>query len=122
MTNRCYCPKCSDKKTCIHHEAYRRLPREDGGLALCPKLKDNSDPKFNIFYLVGIDGSKTPDPQYWKDRWECIEAATETEAIEQYCKLYHGWLRQEERKLVKVLDTAATYNDPWNWIIRKGYK
>jgi len=34
----CYCPDC-DKDNCIHREAYRRVPKADGGLALCPNLK-----------------------------------------------------------------------------------
>lgn len=43
--NRAYCPKCADKKNCIHANCYRRLPRSCGGLGLCPRLKDNTDPK-----------------------------------------------------------------------------
>lgn len=35
----CYCPEC-DRKECVHREAYRRMPRIDGGLAECPRLKD----------------------------------------------------------------------------------
>ena len=33
----CDCSKCKD--TCIHKDAYRRLPREIGGLGLCKNLK-----------------------------------------------------------------------------------
>ena len=43
--NRAYCPNCNDRKQCIHNEAYRRLPKECGGLGLCPRLKDDTDPK-----------------------------------------------------------------------------
>lgn len=32
------CEKC-DKKDCIHRNAYRRIPKIDGGLGLCPNLK-----------------------------------------------------------------------------------
>lgn len=37
---KCYCPECSRKENCIHHDAYRRLPEIDGGLGLCPNLKE----------------------------------------------------------------------------------
>ena len=33
----CDCSKCKD--TCIHKDAYRRLPTEIGGLGLCKNLK-----------------------------------------------------------------------------------
>lgn len=33
----CYCPEC--KRHCIHNGAYRRMPKIDGGLGLCPNLK-----------------------------------------------------------------------------------
>ena len=33
----CDCSKC--KNTCIHKDAYRRLPTEIGGLGLCKNLK-----------------------------------------------------------------------------------
>lgn len=36
---KCNCIKCENKKTCIHYQAFRRLPRSEGGLGLCPKLK-----------------------------------------------------------------------------------
>ncbi len=32
------CTQC-DKKDCTHHGAYRRTPRIDGGLGLCPNLE-----------------------------------------------------------------------------------
>lgn len=35
---KCDCTKCSDKKECIHNGAYRRIPKIDGGLGLCPNL------------------------------------------------------------------------------------
>lgn len=37
---KCYCPDCAEKN-CIHRDAYRRLPKIDGGLGLCPKLKES---------------------------------------------------------------------------------
>ena len=36
----CDCLKCSQKESCIHKDAYRRLPKEVGGLGLCKNLKD----------------------------------------------------------------------------------
>lgn len=35
----CDCSKCQHKEGCIHRGAYRRLPEEIGGLALCKNLK-----------------------------------------------------------------------------------
>lgn len=35
----CYCPKCEKRKDCIHSGAFRRVPKIDGGLGLCPRLK-----------------------------------------------------------------------------------
>ncbi len=37
----CYCPDC-ERKNCIHRGAYRRMPIIDGGLGLCPKLKEKA--------------------------------------------------------------------------------
>lgn len=34
----CCCHSC-EKEGCIHRDAYRRLPKIDGGLGLCPNLK-----------------------------------------------------------------------------------
>lgn len=36
---KCYCPNCS-RSGCVHRDAFRRVPQIDGGLALCPNLKD----------------------------------------------------------------------------------
>lgn len=35
----CYCANCT-RENCPHRGAYRRVPRIDGGLALCPNLRD----------------------------------------------------------------------------------
>lgn len=36
MTTKCYdCRNCT-RPDCIHRDAFRRLPREEGGLGLCP--------------------------------------------------------------------------------------
>lgn len=34
---KCDCTKCNDKE-CLHRNAFRRLPKADGGLGLCPNL------------------------------------------------------------------------------------
>lgn len=34
---KCDCSKCN-KENCIHREAFRRVPKVDGGLSLCPNL------------------------------------------------------------------------------------
>ena len=36
----CNCNKCD--RECIHRGAYRRVPKIDNGLALCPRLKEGS--------------------------------------------------------------------------------
>lgn len=35
---KCECYKCELIEDCIHKEAYRRMPRDVGGLGLCKKL------------------------------------------------------------------------------------
>ncbi|MFG6378265.1 MAG: hypothetical protein K1W19_08130 [Lachnospiraceae bacterium] len=37
---KCDCGSCK-KEDCPHRGAYRRVPTIDGGLGLCPNLKDN---------------------------------------------------------------------------------
>lgn len=37
---RCYCPDCNKKENCIRAGAFRRMPKVDGGLGLCPRLKE----------------------------------------------------------------------------------
>lgn len=34
---KCDCTQC-DKENCVHRGAFRRVPRIDGGLGLCPNL------------------------------------------------------------------------------------
>ncbi len=40
---RCDCWKCK-RKNCQHRGAYRRRPREEGGLGLCPNLDTKQIP------------------------------------------------------------------------------
>lgn len=35
---KCYCSECDKKESCIHKDAFRRLPVIDGGLGLCSNL------------------------------------------------------------------------------------
>lgn len=37
---KCYCPECDTKAECPHRDCFRRLPVIDGGLGLCPNLKN----------------------------------------------------------------------------------
>lgn len=37
---KCDCTQC-DNKDCIHRNAFRRVPVIDGGLGLCPNLKES---------------------------------------------------------------------------------
>ncbi|AEE97645.1 hypothetical protein [Mahella australiensis] len=54
--DRCYCPDCPDKEKCIHRDAYRRHPKSIGGLGLCPRLKDGTDPKREVpDYVITAD-------------------------------------------------------------------
>lgn len=36
---KCDCKHCN--KDCVHREAFRRVPVIDGGLGLCPNLKES---------------------------------------------------------------------------------
>lgn len=37
---KCDCVDC-ERKGCPHRNAYRRMPEIDGGLGLCPRLKES---------------------------------------------------------------------------------
>lgn len=37
---KCYCPECK-KEECPHRESFRRLPEIDGGLGLCPNIRES---------------------------------------------------------------------------------
>lgn len=36
---KCCCPECK-RENCFHRDMYRRIPKIDGGLGLCPNLKE----------------------------------------------------------------------------------
>lgn len=44
---RCQCAVCADRDKCKYAVKFQRMPREDGGLGLCPRLASNTDPVFN---------------------------------------------------------------------------
>lgn len=50
----CYCSDC-ERTECIHRDAYRRLPKIDGGLGLCP----------NLALLTKNNGDTAPDESGW---------------------------------------------------------
>ena len=53
-------------------------------------------------YLVGIDGSDTPDPKYWMDRNEFIKASTPGRAVEIWIDMRGDWLRFDEITYIQV--------------------
>lgn len=52
------------------------------------------------WYIAGIDGDHTPDPAYWRDRWELIKARDHHHARREYIRIMDGWLRPDEQKHV----------------------
>lgn len=55
-------------------------------------------------FLVGIDGSNTPDPRYWRERNEFIMAHNAEEASKIWCYLKGEWLREDEIPFIKVVE------------------
>jgi hypothetical protein len=53
-------------------------------------------------YLVGIDGSNTPDPKYWMARNEFIRTSTPGRAKEIWIGMREGWLRSDEINYIQV--------------------
>jgi hypothetical protein len=83
------------------------------------KLRDEASKQIDawemtnyLHYVVGIDGSNTPDPKYWQDRWLCFKAPSEAEAIRIYKDYYYLFLRPSEYQHVKVLGTYTSELDP----------
>ena len=48
------------------------------------------------WFVVGIDGDNTPDPLYWRDRWELVSAADVDEAKRKWIEMREGWLAPNE--------------------------
>lgn len=40
--NKCDCSQCNDR-LCNHRHAFRRVPKIDGGLGLCPRLNEKEN-------------------------------------------------------------------------------
>ncbi len=59
-------------------------------------------------YLVGIDGSNTPDPKYWEARNEFINASSEAEAKERWIAMKSEWLREEEKQFIQVREVSMS--------------
>lgn len=58
-------------------------------------------------YLVGINGSNTPDPAYWRARNAFIEAKSAEEAKEKWIQARTGWLRADEIPFIRTRDASA---------------
>ena len=52
------------------------------------------------WFIVGLDGDKTPDPAYWRDRWELIKASDHHQARKEYIRRMDGWLRTDEQRYI----------------------
>lgn len=70
----------------------------------------------DTYWLIGIDGTKTPDPKYWFDRWEVVKAKFPGQALTKYAKMKEGWLRPEEAQYVQIWDNKPEYFTPWSWM------
>lgn len=68
------------------------------------------------FYLVGIDGTKTPDPQYWFDRWEVVEATSIKEAKEVWCAKRQGWIADAEKPFARVWYESNVHFSELAWM------
>lgn len=55
-------------------------------------------------YLVGVYNPSFCDQEYLRDRDEHIEAQDEIQARQIFINRKEGWLRYEERKLIKVTE------------------
>jgi hypothetical protein len=56
-------------------------------------------------YKVGVYLPSFCDQAYIRDRDLVIEAENEKEAISQWCVRMKNWIREDEKHLVKVLET-----------------
>ncbi len=54
-------------------------------------------------YLVGINGSHTPDPAYWRARNEFIKAKSAKDAKDKWIEMRQGWLREDEKLYIKTI-------------------
>ena len=63
-------------------------------------------------FLVGIDGSDTPDPAYWRARNEFIEANSEQEAKNIWGYMRSDWLRADEEQYVQAVEVPLGLSIP----------
>ncbi len=61
-------------------------------------------------FLVGIDGSETPDPTYWRARNEFIKAFSAESAKKKWIKMREGWLREDEVDYIQTREIPLSAN------------
>ncbi len=54
------------------------------------------------WYVVGIDGDRSPDPEYWRARWDLIEADRSHQARTIWIEMREGWLSPDEHRHIFV--------------------
>ena len=64
---KCYCPKC-ERDDCIHRNAFRRVPKIDGGLGLCPNLKASY--KLRVYKTDRINKGNLDHEEFFSTREE----------------------------------------------------
>lgn len=70
-----------------------------------------------FYWLVGIDGTKTPDPRYWFDRWEVVGPHVfPGQAITAWCKRREGWLAPSEVPMVKIWERKEDRFSDLQWL------
>lgn len=67
------------------------------------------------WFMVGIDGDETPDPAYWRERWECVEAANSVEAKAKWKAMRGGWVRPDEEDRIFVEKVEDKVTRPRNY-------
>lgn len=91
----CDCTKCT-KESCIHRKAYRRMPKEVGGLGECPNLKAKY--KLRVYKAIGAyDHEEYFDTrEEMDDRYELFMSYRMGEPLPTAWELINGeWERLE---------------------------
>ena len=73
---------------------------------------DNNEQKY---YVVGIKPDRNPDPAYWLDRFEAIQADNEIEAKDGWVKEREGWLHMIEFQYIRIWDVLDEKPLAWDW-------
>ena len=63
-------------------------------------------------FFVGIDGSDTPDPAYWRARNEFITAESEQEAKDIWGYMRSDWLRADEEQYIQAIEVKSDIGLP----------